>query len=93
MEDRGFQRIVQRICPAFRNALDPFCHAEDGADCRAVAVRVESSFIRHADLTAEISVPVKQGGDHDRRVGNGMAPVMVVVLIVFFMDGSEAVSF
>ena len=68
-------------------------HTEDRADRCAVAVGIKTGFVCQADGFSVIAVAVKQGSDANDGIGNGMAPVMVVVFIVGFMNRFEAFLF
>ena len=90
VKDGGLQLAVNRGCPFLADGGDAVFHAQDGAHSSAVTVSVKSGLHCHADVFAVVLFAVEQGSHNDQGVGDGVAPVMSRVLVVFFVNGGKA---
>ena len=91
-ENGGVQKVVKRLYPFFVDGPSAVSHAENRAHGCAVAVGVKAGLHGHADGLAVVTSAVEEGGRHDHGVGDGVTPVVSVVLVETGVDGGEAVG-
>lgn len=82
----GIKPAVQRLLPLMPDTANALLHTHDGADRSAVAIGIKACLNCKADGFSEVSVSVEQRCGNDHGIGNGVAPVVFAVFIVFGVD-------
>ena len=85
-ENGGFQLSADGLRPFLADACRAVSHTENGADGRAVAVRIIADLDGGADGFAEIALSVEQTDRDDGGVGDRVEPAVGILDIVFLLD-------
>ena len=86
VEEGGMERIPNGPLLLRPYGPDAPHHARKGAHRSAVTVSVKSGLHRHAHGSSEVALTIKQRGCLDHGVGDGMAPAVGGVFILYHMS-------